>query len=167
VHIAVHNTATRGSDQALVTSSSRSLVTACKVVLAAPQQPANAKHSTRRVVPGEQCSHVSHSTTARTATALALQHTNITSKHYGGQVKLKTKPGEEEPADHLRRRRTSWARSKFRRCRTSRSQAKRSRQVRSKSTPTANKAVHSTTIAQLQAKGRKPACTSLIVHVPA
>jgi hypothetical protein len=38
---------------------------------------------------------------------LALQHTNITSKHYGGQVKLKAKPGDEEPADHLRRRRTS------------------------------------------------------------
>jgi hypothetical protein len=28
-------------------------------------------------------------------------------KHYGGQVKLKAKLGEEEPADHLRRRRTS------------------------------------------------------------
>jgi hypothetical protein len=84
-------------------------------VLAAPQQPANAKHSTRRVVPAEQYSHVSHSTTARIATALALQHTNITSIHYGGQVKLKTKPGEEEPADHPRRRRTSWARSKSRR----------------------------------------------------
>jgi hypothetical protein len=31
-------------------------------MLAAPQQPANAKHSTRGVVPGEQCSHVSHCT---------------------------------------------------------------------------------------------------------
>jgi hypothetical protein len=28
-------------------------------------------------------------------------------KHHGGQVKLKAKLGEEEPADHLRRRRTS------------------------------------------------------------
>jgi phage terminase large subunit GpA-like protein len=28
-------------------------------------------------------------------------------KHHGGQVKLRAKPGEEEPADHLRRRRTS------------------------------------------------------------
>jgi hypothetical protein len=28
-------------------------------------------------------------------------------QNHGGQVKLKAKPGEEEPADHLRRRRTS------------------------------------------------------------
>jgi hypothetical protein len=90
-------------------------------VLAAPQQSANAKHSTRRGVPGEQGSHVSHNTTARTTTALALQHTkNITvlpqhqqhirkhnQQNHGGQVKLKAKPGEEEPADHPRRRRTS------------------------------------------------------------
>jgi hypothetical protein len=39
----------------------------------------------------------------------------LTQQNHGGQVKLKTKPGEEEPADHPRRRRTSWARSKSRR----------------------------------------------------
>jgi hypothetical protein len=81
-------------------------------------------------------------------------------------VKLKAKPGEEEPADHLRRRRTSWSQEQARRWRTNRSQARRSRPARSKSASTAsNSSCTQHHFCTTTGKGRNFARTSLLVLV--
>jgi hypothetical protein len=149
--------ATKRIRPSLVTSSSSSLVTACKVGAGSTTAASKASHRPGEEYQGKQHTHFQHCTSASTSQSCTIyQELNkflqiITqthpAKHYGGQVKLKAKLGEEEPADHLRRRRTSWSQEQARRWRTSRSQARRSRPARSKSASTAS--VHSITFAQL------------------
>jgi hypothetical protein len=117
------------------------------MVLAAPQLLARLGIDQVRGT-REDKTHFHHSPSASTTLSCTIYqelHTSLQiitkthpANHCGDQVKLKAKPGEEGPADHLWRRRTS------------RSQARRSRSARSKSPSTA--AVHSHTFAQLQAK---------------
>jgi hypothetical protein len=109
VHIAVHNTATRGSDQALVTSSSSSLVIACKPCAGSTTAASNTKQSTRWGAPRgvgssldqhklKNTTVLAHSTKPYqehhcSSTAIATHQKSHPAKHYGGQVKHKTKPG--------------------------------------------------------------------------
>jgi hypothetical protein len=82
-------------------------------------------------------------------------------------VKLKTKLGGEEPAAHLRRRRTRGSQEQVQEVEDKLS-VERGGGGKTKASfhpQQATEAVHSTTIAQLQAKGRNPASTSLLVHV--
>jgi hypothetical protein len=82
-------------------------------------------------------------------------------------VKLKTKPGEEEPAVHLRRRRTSRSQEQVQDVKDKLA-AEPGGVGKPEASPhqqQATEAVHSTTIAQLQAKCRNSASTSLLVHV--
>jgi hypothetical protein len=82
-------------------------------------------------------------------------------------VKLKTKPGGEEPAAHLRRRRTRGSQEQVQEVedKLSVEPGGGGKTEASFHPQQATEAVHNTTIAQLQAKGRNPASTSLLVHV--
>jgi hypothetical protein len=48
-----------------------------------------------------------HIKNSNSSCTVALHHSKTSNKHHGDQLKLKTKPGGEEPAAHLRRRRAS------------------------------------------------------------
>jgi hypothetical protein len=82
-------------------------------------------------------------------------------------LKLKTKPGGEGPADHIRRRRTSSSQEQVQEVKD-KLEAEPGGEGKLEASPhqqQATEAVHNTIFAQLQATGRNPASTSLLVHV--
>jgi hypothetical protein len=81
-------------------------------------------------------------------------------------LKLKTKLGGEEPADHLRRRRTSSSQEQVQKVKDKLG-AEPGGEGKPEASPhqqQATEAVHITSTAQLQASGRKTASILLLVH---